>query len=598
MIQQITIDMHPFNSVDEALLRLGVPPSLASSDLRNRLASPLYSRRSNMAVCITQSRYTAVFDHPGSAADVFPSSVRIQDAKEQIVDIKPVYVSQVTYGIAFFLFVSADCDLDTLRKAINHICTPIAPDTPDQSQELPAALTNADLKLVVLGADNHSLIELATEEKGSAIRRFVISSLSPASRQCCLPISISLRYLDDASSVEISSSATSSFESTDYISQEELSRRNDGVLGLRLKGRAKLADKQHPLVETASAPESKEVVIDGRKITADVVTGSATATLDGLLALGPNEESLWPGAIVKGDKLRDAVVEPINIRRAPIKLSISNVSSFKSDTSFHTLVQEPSRANVYDLTQVLLHRDIVDVSPARVSYGQEVFSEVDEAMLKVGISGSFLGSGITANLETSSYKKNNNIVANLVQSYYSVHCEYPGSAGAFFSEDLSVDESSAMLGSTTVPLYVSSVTYGRMLLFFYSSTDSIDSLKTAVNAHASFLVGSASAEFSEEAKKTLSRSEIRVLAIGGSGHGMVDLLDVDHSKALRDYVQEGQDWSLKSPGVPIMHTLRHIDDDSLARISFSTTFERVASTGKVYVILYTEDDDKDPQDSI
>jgi len=204
-----------------------------------------------------------------------------------------------------------------------------------------------------------------------------------------------------------------------------------------------------------------------------------------------------------------------------------------------------------------------------------------------------------AEVQSSTYSELSNYVVRFVQAYYSVSFEPPGTPEALFAPDVPVEDASLYMGEGNPPTYISTVTYGRLLLVFASTQAEAESLRLALAAAFSSLVGSG-INVETQHRKVLQESEIKVLALGGPASGVVKLLtNSDKAKGLEEYMTAGQNFTRESPGVPIAYQARYLRDNDVARVSFTTNYE--VRTGRpdplrvraLQLRFHTHDDDKD-----
>jgi hypothetical protein len=155
---------------------------------------------------------------------------------------------------------------------------------------------------------------------------------------------------------------------------------------------------------------------------------------------------------------------------------------------------------------------------------------------------------------------------------YTVAVEPPGSGPeTFFSQDFDRDDMERLvdlgvLGPDNLPIYVSSVVYGRMMTFALTSTASESELKAAISASYKTFAGGVSGSVSTRQQKILSESSVVVTTLGG-----------DSEAALRA-VRTG-DWSEYfteeanlSTAVPLSYTFKNLSDSSIAAVSETTEY--------------------------
>ena len=128
----------------------------------------------------------------------------------------------------------------------------------------------------------------------------------------------------------------------------------------------------------------------------------------------------------------------------------------------------------------------------------------------------------------------------------------------------------AQIDATNPPLYVASVTYGRMVVFTFESEYSAEELNAALEFAYSGGVD-VSGNVSVTYKDIISSSKITAFILGGSG-GMA-AKTIDSYDALIDFIKAGGDYSKDSPGAPIAYKLSYLKDNSPGRMSFTTDYD-------------------------
>jgi len=158
---------------------------------------------------------------------------------------------------------------------------------------------------------------------------------------------------------------------------------------------------------------------------------------------------------------------------------------------------------------------------------------------------------------------------------------------------VSLDDVKAEMDETRPPAYVSSVTYGRMVLFTFESEYSSEEMQSALEFAYSggFDI---SGDVSVTYKDMISSSKITAFILGGNAGTAVQTID-SYDK-LMAFIKEGGNYSRESPGAPIAYKLSYLKDNSPARMSFTTDYEvkectRVSQKVRVVLQSITVDDD-------
>jgi hypothetical protein len=138
----------------------------------------------------------------------------------------------------------------------------------------------------------------------------------------------------------------------------------------------------------------------------------------------------------------------------------------------------------------------------------------------MGLSGRYLGYEASASGSIDRNVSETTITGQFYQRMYEVVVEPPQSPGDFFSKGFTqarlqqqVDQ--GRIGPDNLPVYVSNIVYGRMMMFSLTSTASAEAIRATMQAGYESIGGSAGASLDAQKKKILEESKIKVTSIGG-----------------------------------------------------------------------------------
>ncbi|HEU4365236.1 MAG TPA: thiol-activated cytolysin family protein, partial [Candidatus Krumholzibacteria bacterium] len=216
---------------------------------------------------------------------------------------------------------------------------------------------------------------------------------------------------------------------------------------------------------------------------------------DDIIAVGANATALKPGMIVQGNGVKDGSLSTIGLKRSPLSLSINLALEDPSRT-----VENPSSSTIQDAI-ASLQRDAddrignLDVVPAQINFKAESAYSVQQAMLSAGLSvrySAVLASGsVAGSLSQSSSVKRRSVLVKLLQPMYTISFadDEKAEPADFFSPDLMEADferqrEQGTMGPGNLPCYVQSVTYGRMVVYAMTTTETTtdDEYKLAVQA--------------------------------------------------------------------------------------------------------------------
>jgi hypothetical protein len=296
----------------------------------------------------------------------------------------------------------------------------------------------------------------------------------------------------------------------------------------------------------------------------------AAAGFDEQIVLNPQTDVIYPGALVKGESILDGTYTLIPARRKPITISTSltggNVTS--------VVVEDPKLSTVREAVNTLM-KQTYDVPYANMGFTIE--QAYSEQQLDLSLRASYKGFGlnIKGGFDFSNTTIKTRLVAKFIQNYYTLDMDMPKQPSDLFEED--VDRT---LFGTLMPMYVSTVTFGRMALFTIESELSETDVKAYLNASYAGVNASTSSEF--DAFK--SKSTMKVYILGGSGSAAG--ATINGFDDFKNYIITGGNFSKTSPGAPISYKLRYIRDNSIGKIVFSASYPIVTAIPRTDNIVY------------
>lgn len=292
-------------------------------------------------------------------------------------------------------------------------------------------------------------------------------------------------------------------------------------------------------------------------------TYKAAPGFDQMIVLSPLASVIYPGALIKGETISTGTYEPISASRAPITI----FTNFKNITgSIQRTVEDPSKqSDIEEAIKDILSGDITGATPADMNFSVE--SVYSEEHLKASIRANYSGPTVDlgGSFSYSSDKIENNIVVKFVQSYYDVIMNTPQKPSDLFTELPDVSS----FGST-LPNYVASVKYGRMLLFTATSSYSHAKMQAAFSVDYSSGATTGDAETDSEYAKIRSTSTIKGFVLGGSGSDAVKT--ITGMPGVLTFIQNGGNFSKDSPGAPLSYTLKNIKDNTISNVVLTTKY--------------------------
>jgi hypothetical protein len=288
-----------------------------------------------------------------------------------------------------------------------------------------------------------------------------------------------------------------------------------------------------------------------------------------VLELGLSDNILWPGALIRGDKLANYVYEPIVASRQPITISLTG-ETVKGAGDLYLKVKSPSRAGLSQSISDLLERAIPvgKKVPANFDYTcKQVYNESHMS--------AFLGADVSYGIYDLSTKFNwdsitrkNKIIAKFRQIYFTVNVDTPVHPSDFFSPSMGVKKIEALLPAGSAPVYVGSVSYGVMALMFIETDYSEEQINNSIQAgmDGKWGVKITGGYTSED---ILSSSSINIVVYGGDTAGLEN--EELNLKGFKKIISNSYSCSPNNWGKPLSYNFYHLSNNTLA--GFNSTSE-------------------------
>ena len=283
---------------------------------------------------------------------------------------------------------------------------------------------------------------------------------------------------------------------------------------------------------------------------------SAAAGFNEQIALNPQTDVIYPGALIKGESILDGSYVPIPAKRKPITIS----TSLTGADHVSAVIEDPKLSSVREAINELMDQEY-DVPPANLGFTQE--QAYSASQLKLSLRSSYDAGcvDVSGGFDYSNKKIQTRLIAKYIQVYYTLDMDTPLSPADLFAED--PDE--AVLG-TYMPMYVSTVTYGRMALFTVES----ELEESQVRAFLDVDYSGGNSMTKEDFESLHAKSTMKVYILGGSGQEAGKT--VNGYDEYLNYITSGASFSKESPGAPIAYKLRYIKDNTIGKIVFAASY--------------------------
>lgn len=289
----------------------------------------------------------------------------------------------------------------------------------------------------------------------------------------------------------------------------------------------------------------------------------------------PDAAVLWPGALIRGrSHLQTGSLELLAVsrdKRAPLGISIQGGGVLGIPGGVSAIVEQPVGSAMREgINQIVVNTLGADVA---VGAGASSFNSVEshsssQALLNLGLDARYLGAAASGRLNYSRAANEYTYTAYFVQRLFTVVVDLPERPSSFFADNVTAaDLQSLGISDDNLPLYIDSVSYGRILMFTFTSSDSRERIAAALEFSYNSPVGGVDGFAEAELRQTLSTARIEIFALGGPNTGVQNLIRDGNLAAY-----------FEAPLVinqvePISFTIRNLNDNRLARVANTTDYE-------------------------
>ncbi|RMZ61153.1 hypothetical protein D1632_04100 [Chryseobacterium nematophagum] len=299
------------------------------------------------------------------------------------------------------------------------------------------------------------------------------------------------------------------------------------------------------------------------------ITEHQEKTFDSFTRLGTGAELMWPGNIIQGKTIKTGQVATIPISdqgRNPIEVKVDAFSS-SSTVPSSKLIESPTPGKVQIALGEIINSyyDSGTKFPANYSIDiQRTFSSKQLQMaLNIGYTGTVgLDGGTSFGIN---FNKNKNYYAvTLKQKFFQVSVNsktgLKGNDG-WIKNDYPKSQLDPYIKSDNPPIYISTVTYGRLYTLVYESEENATKIEQALNFAYKNPAASITASQKAEYSSTLQNARVYVKQLGGSATaGLESSMSTlaGNFDSVRDFVVTGAEASKTNPGYPIEYTAVNI----------------------------------------
>ena len=296
---------------------------------------------------------------------------------------------------------------------------------------------------------------------------------------------------------------------------------------------------------------------------------SITSNPVDIVMYDPDASLLWPGGLIQGKSRKELgsfLGLPIE-ERAPVRIFIDD---FATADNFR-VVENPNAANVSSAKgEIVGNATATGLSaPSSIDFSMHTHHSEEYVGLSASISGRYFGYSAKVGGSFERNAAETTITANFIQRMYTVSVTEPATPDGFFTADLTPERLNAYrsrMGPDNLPIYVSDVTYGRMMTFSITSTASDTDMRAMLQARYENIGVDVNVALDARQRRILQEAEFKVTSIGGDAQATLDMIRTGNWAAYFT------DSPKLSDAAPLSYTFRNLGDGSIAGVTESTSY--------------------------
>lgn len=350
--------------------------------------------------------------------------------------------------------------------------------------------------------------------------------------------------------------------------------------------------------ETGGSPSLRNLVNDfldtsppnqGTVVGCQIRDYDLFSNFDDVAILRPTNGVIFPGALVVGNQgMLDGSPTPLSLGRAPMTLRLDLPGiGIKGNIDVNNPNNSEVNAQLDDALEWWNDNAYQQgyVNASNSSYQAATSYSSTQLSMDIGLNVAWASGDFASqlNYETNTQRR----VASIAfkQVFYTVTMNTPSSPGSVFNSDVRLSDVQSILNAETPPAYVSSVSYGRILMLRMETTNMDTSIDLRAVLEYSSGVISASGTVNSTYDQIVQNSSISLITIGGNaevGLSSINTASIEGGPGSLNHVITGENavYSRDNPGVPIAYAIRYLKDNSLAKMGYTTDY-RVEECGSL-----------------
>lgn len=326
---------------------------------------------------------------------------------------------------------------------------------------------------------------------------------------------------------------------------------------------------QDPTIEVIDEQPEQPSVSPSGEIFCSSRTFHEIKLFDRFPSQGAVADRIYPGALLDGNSIAAGIFNEIPLPKKPLTVSIDLPQQTVS-----TVMENPSLSSFLDAQQELILAGIAErpegqlVPPKFVKVDRLATINEDQLSLTLGFQ---VNAGVATNVDVAGQfnfndtQKRSRYLVRIVNELYTMAIDKPAFASDFLADSVSLDAVRSAFQSGNPPVYVDTVTYGRIIYVAVESSFSATELEAALQAAVSGVGFDAELEFGVTSQQVLQEATIRAVAVGPAPGDQVDLgalEGLEDLEALSRIATREASVTGEFFGEPIFFTVAYLADNT------------------------------------
>ncbi|MFX1705833.1 thiol-activated cytolysin family protein [Chitinophaga sp. CC14] len=293
-----------------------------------------------------------------------------------------------------------------------------------------------------------------------------------------------------------------------------------------------------------------------------------------------NSNTVYPGSIIKGSSIEAFTLNPVLGYGRPVTVSVSIPTS---PVKVSRTLPLASPSGMFQMVREALTTDFAGAAGAsRLNFEMKSFSYYQELKTLYGYNSKsnllFVSNVTSGDKDLAKISRTTGIMVKFLQQNFTVDMDLPEDGQLI---DRNVDPA---VFDGYAPLYVSSVTYGRLgIMTIETNAEQARAEEVFRKAFSVLGIVNGGNSLTSEEQALIDASEIKVSVAGVPGEEGVQL--VMGVQGLSALLAKGMTYTAQTPGVPIVFKMRKVEDDANFAAPFQVNY---GIYNKVYASIEIE----------